>query len=75
MLNNRSISNEQVIRLAACHECCAMRGEQCTFTRQEDPHLLRTVAKKSHDSLVIRAKKIAAKELPQQKIEFEDIII
>ena len=46
-----------VIRLAACHECCAMRGERCQFTRAEDPRNLRAVANQSHLTRIKLARK------------------
>lgn len=42
------LSRLDVIAFAACHECCAFRGEPCTFNRTEDPDGARTAAKQSH---------------------------
>jgi len=42
------ISKPEIIALAACPVCCAMRGEQCTFARIDDPHGLRYAARQSH---------------------------
>lgn len=55
----RSISNPEVIQLAACPSCCSFIGELCRFNRSEDPEGRRAYAKASHDARVILAKKNA----------------
>lgn len=62
MPSGRSISNLEVIALAACPTCCSFRREPCRFSREEDPEGLRHYRKGSHDARVILAKKIAAEE-------------
>jgi hypothetical protein len=52
-----SLSKPQIIAIAACPTCCAMRGEPCTFSRCDDPNLLRTVAKQSHLERIKSARK------------------
>ncbi len=59
-MSGKSISNSDVIALAACHVCAAMRKEPCRFNRQEDPEGLRTLRWLSHDDRMIRIKKIFA---------------
>lgn len=56
----KSLSKQQIIAIAACPTCCAMRGEQCTFSRCDDPNLLRTVAKQSHLERIKLARKKSA---------------
>lgn len=56
----KPLSKPDIIRLAACHTCCASRGEPCTFARCDDPKLLRTVAKQSHLARIQLARKIVA---------------
>lgn len=52
-----TIDKEQIIRLAACHTCCARRGEPCTFSRSDDPRNLRAAARQSHLDRIQRARK------------------
>lgn len=59
----RSISNPEVIQLAACPVCCAFRKEPCTFNRTEDPEGHRRFTRASHDARVILAKKNAEEAL------------
>lgn len=56
----RSVSNEEIITLAACPTCCSFRKEPCVFNREEDPEGVRRYRRHSHDARVIRAKKIFA---------------
>lgn len=53
-----------IIRIAACHTCCARRGEPCTFARCDDPHGKRMAAKQSHLDRIKRARKIWLEEHP-----------
>ena len=57
------ISKPEIIALAACPVCCAMRGERCTFPRSEDPHGHRYAAYQSHLPRMQKARKIAARPL------------
>lgn len=50
-------NKQQIIDLAACHECCARIGEPCTFTRKEDPRNQRAKALHSHLDRIQRARK------------------
>lgn len=52
------LDKDQIIQLAACHTCCAKRGEPCVFARVDDPHGRRMAARQSHRDRVIRARKI-----------------
>ena len=54
----RQLDKDQIIRLAACHTCCARRGEPCTFSRSDDPRNLRAAARQSHTDRVTRARKM-----------------
>lgn len=47
-----------VIQIAACHTCCAFRGEQCTFAPVDDPEGRKWKAKESHPDRIRRATKI-----------------
>lgn len=47
-----------IIRLAACHTCCAMRGEPCIFARKDDPYGHRMAARQSHLDRIERARKL-----------------
>jgi sulfur relay (sulfurtransferase) complex TusBCD TusD component (DsrE family) len=51
------LDKEQIIRLAACHTCCARRGEPCIFSRSDDPRNLRAAARQSHLDRIERARK------------------
>lgn len=53
-----NLDKEQIIRLAACHTCCAMRGQPCVFSRSDDPRNLRAAARQSHPDRIKRARKI-----------------
>ncbi len=59
-MKGRSASNEEVISLAACHTCAAMRKEPCRFNRTDDPEGIRAYRRQSHPDRVIRANKIFA---------------
>jgi len=48
---------QQIIDMAACHTCCAMRGEPCTFSRADDPYNRRARARQSHLDRIQRARK------------------
>jgi hypothetical protein len=52
-----TLDKEQIIRLAACHTCCARRGEPCIFSRSDDPRNLRAAARQSHLDRIERARK------------------
>lgn len=51
------MTNQEIINLAACHVCCAMRGEPCTFPRPADPSGKKRAAKASHADRIKRAQK------------------
>lgn len=53
-----TLDKEQIIKLAACHTCCARRGQPCIFSRSDDPRNLRTAARQSHIDRIARARKI-----------------
>lgn len=53
-----NLDKEQIIRLAACHTCCARRGQPCIFSRADDPRNLRAAARQSHPDRIKRARKI-----------------
>jgi len=57
------MTNDQIINIAACHDCCAMRGEPCQWTRQADPSGKRKVARQSHPDRISRAEKIIKKPI------------
>lgn len=58
----KQLSKPDIIRLAACHTCCAKRGEPCTFARVDDPHGARAWAGQSHTDRIMRARRIAVQE-------------
>lgn len=47
-----------IIKIAACHTCCARRGEPCTFARKDDPRNLRARAGQSHLDRIRRAREL-----------------
>lgn len=51
-------SKPQIIAIAACPYCAAMRGMPCRFNRSEDPEMKRTAAKQSHLERIQLARKI-----------------
>lgn len=57
------LSKDQIISLAACPVCCAMRGEPCTFARQDDPYGRRRAARQSHLDRMNLAREIFARPL------------
>lgn len=59
------LSKPDIMRIAACPVCCAMRGEQCTFSSRDDPYLLRTAAGQSHYPRKQLAEKILSRNTPQ----------
>jgi len=52
------LSASTIIETAACHTCCAMRGEPCKFNRTDDPEGERHLYLDSHDDRKMRAKTI-----------------
>ena len=58
------MNSDDIVRLAACPVCAAFRKERCTFNRMEDPEMLRTTARQSHDARVILARKYFDLEQP-----------
>lgn len=53
-----------IIKIAACHTCCAKRGEPCTFARCDDPRNLRARAMHSHLDRIQRAREYWRAEHP-----------
>lgn len=61
------LSKPDIIATAACPRCAAMRGEQCTFSRVEDPENRRWYAKQSHVERNVLARKKAV-DIPRIKL-------
>ncbi len=74
-MNTHYLSKPEIIAIAACPTCCAMRGEQCTFSREDDPHLHRTVAKQSHLTRMQQARKIIAEEKDTNPLDSIELIL
>lgn len=74
-MHQKSLSKLEIIALAACHDCCAMIGEACTFARCDDPHLLRTVAKQSHLARIQLARKNYAENSFKAKNPLDELIL
>ena len=53
-----TLSPATIIATAACHTCCAMRKQPCSFNRTEDPEGRRHSARDSHPDRIRRAMKI-----------------
>lgn len=58
------LDKPSIIKIAACHTCCARRGEPCTFSRADDPRNLRAAAGQSHLDRILRAREAWKAEWP-----------
>ena len=66
------LSASAIISLAACHVCCAMINEPCSFNRTEDPDGRRRSARASHVDRIKRAAKRMQENFASAK-EFHEL--